>query len=229
MSKETTQALIGAVATILAALVAALITVGLSHITPEFPLPKIPGSPSDRGTPAPIPSASPTIIPTPVPPVPSPSPEISPTPISSVTPIPPDRPTYVVVVNQQDKLCLQLSNNENANNTPVTQWECDQGTTKQWFFIDQGNGQYQIVEKSSSKCLQLDNNGSKNGTHAVLWQCDQGSMNLWTLKAQSSGSYEIVNVSSNACLQIDNNNTTNGANVVLWECDQGTEKYWMLS
>ncbi|MCU1491240.1 MAG: hypothetical protein JWM85_2645, partial [Acidimicrobiaceae bacterium] len=131
------------------------------------------------------------------------------------------------VVNVNSGLCMQVDGNSTSNGADANQWECDQGSSKEWDLSNQGSGQYELVNANSGLCLQVVDDSTTAGARVDQWECDQGSSKLWTLTDEGSGQYELVNVNADLCLQVDSSSTTNGAYLSLWSC-ASESKLWTL-
>lgn len=138
--------------------------------------------------------------------------------------------------------CMDATNRQWANGTPVQQWDCQADFTRttlingtnwnqRWTFRENGtspNGSklYRItVGDNDGVCLDVENNSIWDGAKIQLQQCDNSSGQNWKIAFVSlpnSGSLvvSIINFNSGKCLDVTDWSTSNGRQLQQWTCQK---------
>ncbi|MBQ8515919.1 MAG: RICIN domain-containing protein [Ruminococcus sp.] len=85
------------------------------------------------------------------------------------------------VLDDGKTYCLDLAYGDPANNTNIGIWTNTEDDSKKFKFIDNGDGTYTIVTKSSSdkSCIGIQSGSAEAGANAVQWEKDGSDNQKW--------------------------------------------------
>lgn len=124
---------------------------------------------------------------------------------------------YRSLTDGRSGLCLDVSNSNTANGTPIQLWSCN-GTNAQKWWYDSANG-YMRSALNSNKCL--DNRGQAfNGGELVLWDC----VNSNNLRFDWINNTLRNRIDNN--IAVDAYGTNAGSRVGQWSFNGGLNQQW---
>lgn len=124
---------------------------------------------------------------------------------------------YRSLTDGRSGLCLDVSNSNTANGTPVQLWTCN-GTNAQKWWHDTANG-YLRSAVGSNKCL--DNRGQAyNGGEIVIWDCVDSN----NLRFDWIGNTLRNRIDNN--IAVDAYGTNGGSRVGQWSYNGGANQQW---
>jgi hypothetical protein len=138
------------------------------------------------------------------------------------------------IIAEHSGQCLDVRGGPTAtqDGALIEQWGCSGEANQDWNLNSKGNGQYEIIARSSNKCIEPIGGGTENYTQIQQATCDGSSKQLWTVRAKPSGGrYEIINVNANRCLDVIGGPTATleGTLTELWDCTGEANQSWALT
>ena len=118
------------------------------------------------------------------------------------------------IVNKKSGKLLDVYGALKVNNTPIIQWNANNGANQKWRFISVGSGYVKIVAQNSGKevaCHRTTNN-------SLVYQYDYapGGAKDWKIECvNNSGYYKITHRLSGKVLDVKNGSSTDGQNIVI--------------
>jgi len=109
----------------------------------------------------------------------------------------------------------------------VIQWGANGGASQKWYFTQNSDTSWNIVNADSGMNLDDPNNSTTNGTQMIQWGSNGGSNQKWWVDVQSDGTYKIWNQYSSDALD-GSSSTTNGYALIQWGWNGGTQQRWLL-
>jgi hypothetical protein len=82
------------------------------------------------------------------------------------------------------------------------------GPDRNWQFLQQSDGSYELVNSTSSLCATVNNGSSDAGAVVNQYQCNGSTNQTWTLTQLPSGSYTVTSVRSGLVLTTSADGTT---------------------
>lgn len=128
---------------------------------------------------------------------------------------------------------LDLSYGKADNGTNIGIWTNDESDARKFKFVDNGDGSYTILTKSSkdASCIAVESDSKNAGANVLQWQCNGNDSQKWvaekiTIKdgvsMDVSKNYMIQNVNSGQFLEVKDGKAETGANVQQWGADAST-------
>ncbi|MFC4149827.1 ricin-type beta-trefoil lectin domain protein [Micromonospora mangrovi] len=114
--------------------------------------------------------------------------------------------------------CLDVTDNNSADGTPVQIWSCFGGPNQTWTRAADG------TLRALGKCLDVSGGGTADGTKVQLWTCNGTPAQQWTWTAGR----DLVNPQANKCLDVTGNTATDGTKTQIWSCTGGANQKWTL-
>ncbi|MEH0843530.1 ricin-type beta-trefoil lectin domain protein [Micromonospora sp. CPCC 205711] len=114
--------------------------------------------------------------------------------------------------------CLDVTDNNSADGTPIQIWSCTGGANQQWTRAADG------TIRSLGKCLDVSGGGTADGTRVQLWTCNGTPAQQWVWTAGR----DLVNPQANKCLDVTGNTSANGTRTQIWSCTGGANQKWTL-
>ncbi|WP_255509875.1 ricin-type beta-trefoil lectin domain protein [Micromonospora sp. AP08] len=114
--------------------------------------------------------------------------------------------------------CLDVTNSNTANGTPIQIWSCAGTPNQQWTRGADG------TLRSLGKCLDVSGGGTANGTRVQLWTCNGTGAQQWVWTAAR----DLVNPQANKCLDVIGNTSADGTRTQIWSCTNGANQKWSL-
>lgn len=130
----------------------------------------------------------------------------------------------VAIKNGASGLCLDISQESQAEGAGIVQSECKDGDSRLWRIEQTENG-YRIVNKNSNLCLDVRGGSRANGTPTIQATCNDTADQLWRIAPSSSGN-SLANVKSNLCLNVPNSVRRPGIAIVQWPCRTSAGQSW---
>ena len=118
------------------------------------------------------------------------------------------------IVNKKSGKLLDVYGALKVNNTPIIQWNANNGANQKWRFISVGSGYVKIVAQNSGKevaCHRTTNN-------SLVYQYDyaSGGAKDWKIECvNNSGYYKITHRLSGKVLDVKNGSSSDGQNIVI--------------
>lgn len=118
------------------------------------------------------------------------------------------------IVNKKSGKLLDVYGALKVNNTPIIQWNANNGANQKWRFISVGSGYVKIVAQNSGKevaCHRTTNN-------SLVYQYDYapGGAKDWKIECvNNSGYYKITHRLSGKVLDVKNGSSTDGQYIVI--------------
>ena len=107
------------------------------------------------------------------------------------------------ILNQGNGLVID-NGSSTAQNTGVIQWQWNGGRAQQWYFFQNPDTSWNIINMLSGQVLDDPGGNTTNGTQMIQWPEQYGSNQKWWVDIQSDGTYKIWNQSSSLALDDDN-------------------------
>lgn len=128
---------------------------------------------------------------------------------------------------------LDLSYGKADNGTNIGIWTNDESDARKFKFVDNGDGSYTILTKSSkdASCISVESDSKNSGANVIQWQCNGKDSQKWiaekiTIKdgvsMDVSKNYMIQNVNSGQFLEVKDGKAEVGANVQQWGANTST-------
>ncbi len=123
---------------------------------------------------------------------------------------------HVFIASNPAGTCLAIA--DAGEGTVPTHESCLDINNQLWSLLDQGVGQYRIVNSATGKCLAT-------GSSSVVFQlsCDLGTAQLWRLKG-TGHTFRISSVSVGNCID----RRLAGSSVFLGSCTPSGVSQWDL-
>ena len=112
--------------------------------------------------------------------------------------------------------CLDVTQSNAADGTPIIIWPCHGGKNQQWKLED---GQ---IVGLAEKCLDVAQGDTADGAKIILWRCHGGRNQRWTIYGG-----RIIGIGVK-CLDVTRGDTTGGTPVILWHCHGGPNQNWRI-
>lgn len=122
---------------------------------------------------------------------------------------------------------LEISGADTANGGNVVQYDFNGGLHQKWYVIDQGTGQYSLINAGSLKGMDVWEGSTTAGANIAQWDYWGSAGQKWRLNAAGSG-VEIESVLSGMVLDVYNFSTANGGNIVQWNSTGGSNQRWNM-
>ena len=132
------------------------------------------------------------------------------------------------IVSKDSGKALDVAGGSNRDQANVQQWDFVRNQNQLWDVIDQGRGEYVIVNQASNKVLDVARGRDANGAEIVQYRWQGGENQRWRLERAGDGSFRIVNVGSGRCLDVQEWSHENGGNIQLWDCAGQNNQAWRL-
>lgn len=127
---------------------------------------------------------------------------------------------------------LDLAYGKADNGTNIGIWTNDESDARKFKFVDNGDGTYTILTKSSkdASCISVESDSLQSGANVIQWQCNGKDSQKWiaekiTIKdgaeINTSKNYMIQNVNSGQFMEVQDGKAESGANVQQWGADTG--------
>ncbi|MFE2021817.1 RICIN domain-containing protein [Streptomyces sp. NPDC059499] len=124
------------------------------------------------------------------------------------------------IVGRQSGRCLDVTDGNTTNGTPVIIYDCWGGPPQQWTIGSDG------TIRAFGKCLEVGGgvNAKGNGSKVNLWDCWGGANQKWTVNSDGT----IRNPNSGRCLEAAGQGTANDTRVQIWDCWGGENMKWNI-
>lgn len=112
--------------------------------------------------------------------------------------------TTTIVAEHSGK-CLDVRGGPTAtqDGAIIEQWTCSGEANQDWNLNNKGNGNYELIARSSGKCIEPIGGGVDNYTNIQQATCDGSSKQLWNVRPKAAaGYYEIVSANAGRCLDV---------------------------
>lgn len=125
---------------------------------------------------------------------------------------------------------LDLAYGKADNGTNIGIWTNDESDARKFKFVDNNDGTYTILTKSSkdSSCISVESDSLQSGANVIQWQCNGKDSQKWIAEKitiqdgaeiDTSKNYMIQNVNSGQFMEVQDGKAESGANVQQWGAD----------
>ncbi|WP_111643104.1 family 43 glycosylhydrolase [Marinimicrobium alkaliphilum] len=115
-----------------------------------------------------------------------------------------------------------------ANGANVVQFDFMGGLNQKWYVIDQGTGEYSIINALSLKGLDVWNVSTDAGANIAQWDYWGGTGQRWQFNAVTGGYVEIQSVLSGHVLDVQGQSSANHANILQWPSTGASNQRWQM-
>ena len=130
------------------------------------------------------------------------------------------------LINQANGLAVDNAAST-TQNTGILQWQWNGGRQQQWYFLQNSDTSWNIINMLSGQLIDDPGGNTTNGTQMVQWPQNSGTNQHWWVDQQSDGSYKIWNVASGLALD-DDAKTANGTPLIEWTWQGNSNQKWYL-
>jgi glucosylceramidase len=134
-----------------------------------------------------------------------------------------DPSKWYQVINTSTNKCVDGTDSNAANATPIQQWTCSApaAANQQWQFRPTDSGFYQVVGRYvPGSGWDVEGGAAAFGDGALihLWAYIGANNQQWQPIAQGTDSYRLVARQSGKCLDVPDLSTADGARLQQWAC-----------
>ncbi len=134
---------------------------------------------------------------------------------------------YFYIVNEGRGKVLDDPGGSTSNGQYIDQWQLTGTANQQWDIVNEGGGNFKIVNGASGMCL--DNSlSTSNGPYIDQSQGNSNPSQLWPPPLQPNNSSVITNVYSSKNLADPLSSQSNGTRMVQYQSTGGAEQQWTL-
>jgi hypothetical protein len=116
--------------------------------------------------------------------------------------------------------CLDVSNSNSENGTPIIIFDCHGGINQQWIH----NPSDGTIRGLAGRCLDVTGASAQNGTPVILFDCNGGPNQKWNIVITPNGA-EFRGL-GDKCLDASGGSASNGTPVIIFDCHGRQNQIW---
>ncbi|WP_341938386.1 family 43 glycosylhydrolase [Marinimicrobium sp. C2-29] len=121
---------------------------------------------------------------------------------------------------------IEYADTENGGN--VVQYDFNNGLHQQWYVIDQGTGNYSLINALSLKSMDVWGVSTSAGANIAQYDYLGGDGQRWQFNSVTGNYVEIESELSGMLLDVYGNSTENQANIVQWDRTGRSNQHWTM-
>ncbi len=123
---------------------------------------------------------------------------------------------------------LEIEYADTANGGNVVQYDFLGGLHQKWYLVDQGTGNYSIINAGSLKSMDVWAASTQAGANIAQWDYWGSAGQRWKFNVVTGAYVEIESDLSGMVLDIYAKSRANQANIVQWHSNGGSNQHWRL-